>query len=150
MGVKSIGKPAHTRCPHVRVGVGCGIYAERPGECRDFVCQWLKWPQLGDDWRPDRAKFVMCLEDSGRRLRLEADPAHADAWRREPYYSQLKALARSGAARGLTLQVWAGDRSYFITPEADIDLGVSRSVREAADELKALTGAPPAGRRSRP
>jgi hypothetical protein len=136
MGVKSIGKAAHSRCPHVAWGKGCGIYAERPGECREFLCQWLKWPQLGPEWRPDKAGFVMCLEDGGKRLRLEVDSGRPSAWKRAPYYAQLKQWARFGKDRDLTIQVWSGDRSIYVTGGADLDMGLARSVKQAAEDLK--------------
>ena len=135
MGVKSIGKAAHAQCPHVRRGLGCAIYDERPGECRAFVCQWLKWEQLGPEWRPDKARFVMCLEDGGKRLRLEVDPGRPNAWKRAPYYAQLKQWARFGKDKDLVIQVWTGDRSLYVTADVDLDLGVARSVKAAADDL---------------
>lgn len=49
MGVKSIEKPAYTRCEKlVALGSasarasGCSIYTTRPDDCRDFSCLWLQ------------------------------------------------------------------------------------------------------------
>ena len=41
MGVPEIGKGTYEGCEHL-CDVGCGIYAERPGSCRTFECQWLR------------------------------------------------------------------------------------------------------------
>ena len=123
MGVKSIAKPPHLWCGHFKVGTGCAVYVDRPTECVAFSCQWLKWSQLGEDWRPDRARFVLHLEQEGRRLDVEVEPAHPQAWRRAPYHAQFKAWAAQGATQGLAVRVWVGTRAFDVLPHADIDLG---------------------------
>jgi len=37
-GVPEIEKGTYEACKHA----GCGIYADRPGSCRTFGCQWLR------------------------------------------------------------------------------------------------------------
>ncbi len=136
MGVKSIAKPPHQWCGHFVRGQGCSIYADRPAECAAFNCQWLKWPQLDESWRPDRAGFVLHLEDEGRRLSVEVEPSRPQAWRRAPFYQQLKTWAAEGAGRGLELYVWIGQRGVRILPHEDVDLGATRP-----DRSMALSGA---------
>ena len=51
-------KDARTLCSH-HTGSGCGIYATRPKVCREFLCGWLLFPELGDDWRPDRSGVIV-------------------------------------------------------------------------------------------
>lgn len=41
MSVHEIAKGMYETCEHL-CGAGCGIYAERPGACRTFECQWLR------------------------------------------------------------------------------------------------------------
>ena len=41
MSVHEIAKGMYEACEHL-CGAGCGIYAERPGACRTFECQWLR------------------------------------------------------------------------------------------------------------
>ena len=41
MGVPEIGKGTYEACRHL-CEAGCGIYADRPGSCRTFSCQWLR------------------------------------------------------------------------------------------------------------
>jgi hypothetical protein len=45
-------KKAGVICPH-HTGAGCGIYADRPKVCQEFLCGWRLLPELGQDWRPD-------------------------------------------------------------------------------------------------
>lgn len=126
MGVKSLNKPQSVWCGHFKRGVGCKIYADRPHDCGEFVCYWLHAPNLGDEWRPDRAGFLMHVAEGGRRLAVEVDPAHARSWRAEPYISTLRAWAAQGRERGLTLHVWIGRRAYEITADGEIDRGLQR------------------------
>jgi len=41
IGVPELDKGAYEPCEHL-CEVGCGIYADRPGSCRTFECQWLR------------------------------------------------------------------------------------------------------------
>lgn len=45
-------KKARASCPHLTAS-GCGIYTTRPAVCREFLCGWRLFEELGDDWRPD-------------------------------------------------------------------------------------------------
>src|SRR5262249_8785740 len=71
-----------------KVGSRCTIYADRPQVCRIFQCVWSTDPQLTDEWRPDRSKFV--LKPHQGTLIVLTDPRFPDAWRQAPYYSQFK------------------------------------------------------------
>jgi len=53
MAVPALGKPGRRACDHL-CDEGCGIHAERPGECRAFNCLWLRGAvEGGDATRPD-------------------------------------------------------------------------------------------------
>ena len=41
IGVPEFAKGTYEACKHL-CETGCGIYAERPGSCRRFECQWLR------------------------------------------------------------------------------------------------------------
>jgi len=41
LAVAELEKGTYEACTHVCTR-GCGIYAERPGSCRSFECQWLR------------------------------------------------------------------------------------------------------------
>jgi hypothetical protein len=51
-------------CPH-HTGKGCGIYATRPGMCRDFFCLWRRVERFSDALRPDRCRVLF------RSIRIE-------------------------------------------------------------------------------
>ncbi|MET0295424.1 MAG: YkgJ family cysteine cluster protein [Phenylobacterium sp.] len=132
LGVKAIDKPQHSWCPHFKRAQGCRIYPERPQACADFVCYWLRAPNLDEAWRPDRSGFVLHVSEQGTTLNIEVDPARAGAWRREPYYSQLKAWAGEGASLALDLLIWTGRRCVRLTAAGETDLGVRRPASKAA------------------
>lgn len=123
LSIAEIEKPADRWCASFRRGRGCGIYASRPSACAGFECLWLQSEKLDDRWRPDKAKFVMYTEQDDRRLRVVVDPAHADAWKQEPYYSRLKAMS-TRAYDGHELLVSIGDRRIVVFPDQDADLGI--------------------------
>jgi hypothetical protein len=127
IGVESIAKPQFTWCRHFKKTAGCGIYEDRPHDCRAFICYWLHVPNLGEEWRPDRTGFVMHIADGGARLNIEVDPINPQAWKAEPFYSTFKSWAAKGNSRGLVLLVWVGRRCFEITPGADIDRGMLRA-----------------------
>lgn len=123
MGVDAVNKAPGDWCGHFRKGVGgCGVYADRPQACRDFACLWLSSDRLGYEWKPNRARFVMHVSPSGRRLTVVVDPAEPLAWRKEPYYSRLKAMSVR-AEDGHELLVAVGTRRFVIFPHEDVDLG---------------------------
>jgi uncharacterized protein len=93
-------------CKHCRPGQGgCSIYNTRPPVCRDYTCSWLDGT-LPDHWYPLRT--MMVLDKSPGLLRVIAHPDHPDRWREEPFYNELKALARTGLT-GTT------DETFFVT-----------------------------------
>jgi hypothetical protein len=91
LSIRELDKPIDTWCQHCRPGKGgCSIYANRPAECRSFECGWLADERIGEEWFPARCKMVLSQTDEGH-LSVTVDPAFSDAWRREPYHSQLMA-----------------------------------------------------------
>lgn len=60
--VPVIEKPAGKRCKHAHTGKGCGIYDNRPFDCRSWSCRWLADRANTEGMsRPDRAHFVVDL-----------------------------------------------------------------------------------------
>lgn len=62
MAVHELGKGTYQACPHL-CEAGCGVYADRPGSCRTFECQWLRGVLEVDgtvdtDLRPDACGVV--------------------------------------------------------------------------------------------
>jgi hypothetical protein len=126
------GKPdPHDWCQHAihapKTGVkdtlvggcgGCAIYPQRPDNCRDFHCMWLLDQRIPDYWFPAKSKIVISphLADvvtlaDGRKRPGEAyiafivDPAYPNRWREEPWFSDLKKMAKAGLT-GLLGQKW--------------------------------------------
>lgn len=80
---------------------------------------------FGEEWRPDRAKFLM---DAGEnQIIIYPDPGMSDAWRREPYYSRLKALSARTRVPFTMVLVRQRGRILVVFPEAEIDIGPERS-----------------------
>lgn len=73
--VPELRKRARVPCPHLTAS-GCGIYAKRPSVCREFLCGWRLFEELGDDWRPDFSGVLM--------LRYAPNEL-PHAWRGSPY-----------------------------------------------------------------
>ncbi len=123
--IEALGKPAGTWCQHCEVEHGCRIYdSGRPQLCIDFYCDYLRDAKLGEEWKPSRSKIVLARDLDGRRLWAHVDPQRPDAWRREPFYSTLKAWARLSAAQRGQVVVSVGKRIFAILPDRDVDLGI--------------------------
>jgi hypothetical protein len=123
MAIPTLQKPRHTWCSKYVMRSGCGIYADRPSECAAFYCLYLATPELDETWRPDKAKFMIWTGREGRRLIVEVDPGSPMAWRREPYYAQLKTWSDRNRPDAFEVTVRVGRHLLVLFPEADIDLG---------------------------
>jgi hypothetical protein len=122
--VPELNKDAGRWCPHVQQGRGCAIHASRPDVCRAFYCQWLYHAELGPEWKPERAKFVLSIYPGSRSLAVTVDPAEPLAWTREPYYCHLKRWATAAVERGEQVVVFNGRSATIVLPEHDVALGV--------------------------
>jgi hypothetical protein len=124
--VEEVAKPNGVWCSHCVKEKRCTIYDQRPASCRSFYCQWMLEPTLGPEWKPERAKFAMVKSEGGRRLTALVDPGFPSAWRRSPYYENLKQWAVDAARKSPDLyfvDVLIGARSIVILPDRDVDLG---------------------------
>ena len=70
--VPSLEKPAGQWCKHCLPGRGCGIHETRPQHCRAFHCMWMTAPWLADEWKPERAKFVLTTDPATLTFRFAA------------------------------------------------------------------------------
>jgi len=57
-------------------------------------------------------------------LVFHVDPGSPLSWRSEPYYSQLKRLARNGLEHNGILTINVGKRVFVVLSNKDIDLGI--------------------------
>lgn len=120
--IRELSKPAHQTCSNYVTGQGCSIYEQRPGSCRAFECGYLQNPELNDDWRPDRAGFLLYFAP-GPRLVVETDLETPDTWRQEPYLSQLREWSNRSRPSPVEVVVRTGDHLTMIFPEGEITLG---------------------------
>ena len=133
LGIEALAKPRLSWCQHCKVGEGCTIYADRPGECRDFYCAWLVNPRLGPEWRPADAKMMISFEAPAKRVVVHVDPARGDAWKKEPHYRQIKQMALQALRSQGHLIVWQGTEAIAVLPDRDVSLG------RVQDEVIAVT-----------
>lgn len=125
MAIDEIGKPPGAWCQHIKRGVGCAIYATRPGECRTYFCHWMVDPRLSDEWKPDRSKFTLAI-NAGGHITAFVDPGQPGAWRKSPYYETMKRWAAEGVRANppRIVMVRVGARGTVILPDREIDIGV--------------------------
>jgi len=122
MGVPELDKPRGAWCVHCARGSGCRIYAERPAGCRSFLCGWLTNPRFGPEWKPDRSKIVITVGHDGNGLHFQCDPGYPDAWRREPYCSEIRRLSGIAEQHDGMIAVQAGRNLIIISPDGEFPL----------------------------
>jgi hypothetical protein len=108
-------------CAQLERGQGCRIYAQRPAPCRAFHCLWLRDENLSDDWRPDRAGFVLSDPEPWALL-VTCDPDQPSAWRREPYQSAIRTWARAAELRAAFTGAREGGRLTLVFADRDVPL----------------------------
>ena len=112
----------HTHwCDHLVQGAGCRIYETRPAPCREFFCQWTRNAQLGEDWRPDIAGFVLS-DPQPWALLVTNDPERPQAWRAEPYHSQIRDWARQAGEQFRFAGVREGEKLMLVLADCEIDI----------------------------
>jgi len=121
MAIEELAKPAGRWCPHCRPGHGCLVYESRPSECRAYNCLWLIDDRFGAHWKPNKSKLVVTSSQDG--LEIRCDPGFPNAWRKEPYLSDIKKLATAGEAHDITVLVIVGDNMTLVTPDREFQLG---------------------------
>jgi len=120
--VEALAKPADSWCPHCKPRRGCLIYANRPAECRAFSCLWLINDLLDQHWKPSKSRLVLTTSEDG--IEVRCDPDFPNAWRREPYRSEIHQWAVAGEAHDLTVIVIIGERLILIASGREFDLGI--------------------------
>jgi hypothetical protein len=134
MAIEALAKPAGSWCMHCRSGYGCQIYAERPAECRDYACLWLLDERLGPHWKPSKSRLVLTTSEDG--IEVRCDPGFPDAWRKEPYHSQIQQWAAAGETHDVTVLVVIGERMILVAAEQEFDLGIVRPDQRIVREIE--------------
>ena len=122
--VKELNKPEGQWCPHVARGTGCKIHDIRPHVCRQFYCSWLIDPNLGPQWKPEIARFVISADPKYQALTVSVDPGRPLAWKREPYYSTLKQFAKVFFPLGNKVLVSLRGHITVVLPDCEVPLGM--------------------------
>jgi hypothetical protein len=122
--VPSLGKPMGQWCSHCLPGRGCGIHETRPQHCRSFHCLWMTESWLGPEWKPERSKIVLTMDPVNRFLLAQVDPGAPQAWRKEPYYGQLKRWAAGALREKRHVIVFLNQNATVILPDRDVPLGL--------------------------
>jgi hypothetical protein len=127
LAIAELEKPRATWCRHCDVKAGCKIHGAHPTECKDFYCGYLTNAALDERWAPTKSKFVLAYDElQAPRLSVHVDPGRPNAWREEPYYSQIKRWAVAAAASRAQVIVWQGRTTIAVLPDRDKDLGEVR------------------------
>jgi Fe-S-cluster containining protein len=124
MTITELDKPAGMWCPHCPTRTACDIYPQRPNGCREFLCGYLTLAKLGEEWKPSKSKIVISSEQGGNRICAVVDPSRPDAWRKEPFYSTLKAWAKAAIPHHGQVVVYISGRATMIFPDREVDLGM--------------------------
>jgi hypothetical protein len=125
-------KPPGKWCPHCKPGQGCGIWETRPALCQDFFCRYFFDQTMTEEWRPDRAKFVLTIEPGRTWLSIVTDSENARAWMREPYGSKLRALAAQRISENAGILWMTPTQKFVVTPDEEVLMGG----RDAAVEVR--------------
>lgn len=121
--VTELEKPQYTWCKSCKPGKGCGNYEARPSDCRTFYCNWMADLSLGDEWRPDRSKFIISFEPGTDRMFVVCDTGFAGAWRREPFYTRIKAFLTAPGMERQQVVVQTGRKITLLVRGGEFDLG---------------------------
>lgn len=120
--ITELNKAPHVTCANYVTGQGCSIYELRPGACRAFECGYMQNPELGEEWRPDKAGFMLYFAP-GPRLVVETDLTTPDTWKAEPFISQLRDWSRRDRPTVFEVVVRTGRHLTMVFPEGEIVLG---------------------------
>jgi len=123
LGIKGLDKPRLKWCLHCAIGTGCRIYENRPTECRDFYCSYLLDPTLEEHWYPARSKMVVTTHSLENKVTIYVDSARPDAWRAEPYHSEIRRWAAEIARRNGQCIVHQGRDLIVVLPAGEKNLG---------------------------
>jgi hypothetical protein len=118
LGVEELKKHPNVWCGHVQKRKGCGIYADRPQNCKDFTCLWaLDDRFLHENLRPDLTHVVFVAYESHepnnpanvvRGVSLYVDPNHPRAHLLPP----VSTYVDSAVANKLPVIALIGDRAF--------------------------------------
>ncbi len=133
MAIEELEKPAGSWCQQCKIGSGCKRYIERPAECQNFNCLWLVDDRLGPQWKPVKSKIVLTTSEDG--LEVRCDPGFPNAWRKEPYRTQIGQWAEAGEVNDVAVLVIVGSKMTLVTSNREFNLGVVHTDERIVREL---------------
>lgn len=68
-------------------------------------------------------------------MEIRCDPGFSDAWRKEPYRTQITKWAEAGELNDVTVLVIVGNKMVLVTSKREFDLGVVHSDERIVREL---------------
>ena len=78
---------------------------------------------MGPEWKPERSKMVLTLDPATRFMLVQVDPGAPAAWKREPYYAQLKRWSAAAARERRHVVVLVNRLATVILPDRDVPVG---------------------------
>ncbi len=75
------------------------------------------------DWKPERCKFVMSVDPVTRFLNIQLDPGNPNAFRVEPFYSQLRTWAAQMIPEERFVMVFNNKHATIVLPDKEVSLG---------------------------
>jgi hypothetical protein len=76
-----------------------------------------------DVWKPERSRIVLTIFPANGFLYAQVDPGSPQAWRKEPYYGDLRRMAKRLNAQNRHVIVFVGDVATLIMPNEAVSLG---------------------------
>ncbi len=104
------------------------------------MCKFLLDASLDEQWRPSVSRIVMVDSKPENLLIAYVDPQRPDAWRKDPYYSALKAWSKVLLPRGIHVAIYIGAHTIIVLPDRELDVG-----DVGPDELVVVRGVPEPG-----
>lgn len=123
LDIKALDKPGGEWCPHCSTRQKCDIYLTRPPTCDTFNCGYITQPGVGEEWKPTQSRMIINFSGDAQHVFLIVDPARPDAWRKAPYYQQMKQWAQANNGTGKQIIVSINKRYIVIFPDREVDLG---------------------------
>jgi len=121
--VPAVEKSAGIWCRHWTAGAGCSIHSLRPQQCSDFFCLWMIDATVADVWKPERSRIVLSIFPGNGFLYAQVDPGSPQAWRKQPYFDDLRRMAARLEETNRRVIVFVGDNATLVTAQGATPLG---------------------------
>ena len=105
-------KPANKWCQHCAIGLGCGVYEDRPKPCQEFECLWLQNETIPEDLRPDKTHVVLYVSKDEVSVIANVDPERPEAYKK----GQIGKLL-AGLSHRKKVFVVIGDQRKMMAPD---------------------------------